>query len=69
MELLRPLAIEHAVLRPGTALRWRAFTKRTSKPRPSRIWNSGIQYRPVDSGAAVSIPHRSANPPGAADRP
>src|SRR5215471_877313 len=55
---------ETSVRRPGTFWKYRALTGHTSNPWVSRIWNSGIQYTPVDSMATVSIPQdvsQSAN--------
>src|SRR5262249_51498318 len=45
-----------SVLRPVTFLACRAFTSTTSIPFDSKIWQTGIQYTPVDSMATVSMP-------------
>src|SRR5215813_3562731 len=44
-----------SVLRPGTALMWRALTKMTVR-RPSRMLNTGFQYTPVLSIATCVHP-------------
>lgn len=44
-----------SVFRPDTFFTWRALIGHTSKPRCSRIWNSGTQNTPVDSIATVLI--------------
>jgi hypothetical protein len=49
MELLQHWASFTSLLRPGTCLTSRAFTRRTSNRRASRISKTGIQYTPVDS--------------------
>jgi len=51
---VQELQSDTSARRPGTFFTWRVLTKQTSKPRSSRIWNSGI--RRVGGGGAQVAP-------------